>query len=94
MSKDLRQFLQVARETGSDFYVEVKKPLKPKFEKDVLQLKLDREGRFPVIYCREIEGSKLPLVSNLFGSYELLGLALDMNPKVSSKADVFHEYRR
>ena len=94
MSKDLRQFLQVAKEAGPDFYVEVKKPLKPRFEKDVLQLKLDRVGRFPVIYCREIEGSKLPLISNLFGSYELLGLALDMNPKVSTKADVFHEYRR
>jgi len=94
MSKDLRQFLQVAKEAGADFYVEVKKPLKPRFEKDILQLKLDREGRFPVIYCREIEGSKLPLVSNLFGSYELLGLALDMNPKVSTKADVFREYRR
>jgi len=94
MNKDLRQFLQAASKAGADYYVEVKKTLKPKFEKDVLQLKLDRENRFPVIYCREIEGSKLPLVSNLFGSYELLGLALDMDPGISSKADLFREYRR
>jgi len=94
MSKDLRQFLQAAKEAGPDFYVEVKKPLRPKFEKDVLQLKLDGEGRFPVIYCPEIEGSKLPLVSNLFGSYELLALALGLDPKVATKADMIREYRK
>jgi len=94
MSKDLRQFIEVAKAAGPDFYVEVKKPLKPVFEKDVLQLKLDEEGRLPVIYCPEIEGSKLPLVSNIFGSYELVGLALGMDPKASSKADIFRMFRR
>jgi len=94
MSKDLREFLKVVKAAGSEFYVEVNKPLKPEFEKDILQLKLQQQGRFPVIFCPEIEGSKLPLVSNLFGSYEMLGLAMDMDPKVSSKSDVFHEFRR
>ena len=94
MSKDIRQFLKLAKEAGSDFYVELKRPLKPKLEKDVLQLKLAQKGRFPVIYCPEIEGSKLPLVTNLYGSYELLGLALDMDPKKATKAEVFNEYRR
>ena len=88
MSKDLRQFLQLAKEAGPDFYVEVKRPLEPKFEKDVLQRKLAREGRFPVIYCPEIKGSKLPLVSNLFGSYELIGLALGLDPKLTTKTDI------
>ena len=91
MSKNLRQFLQLVKETGPDFYVEVKRPLKPKFEKDVLQLKLAREGRYPVLYCPEIEGSKLPLVSNLFGSYALVGLALGMDPKVATNSETFHE---
>jgi 2,5-furandicarboxylate decarboxylase 1 len=94
VSKDLREFLKVVKAAGSEFYVEVTKPLKPEFEKDILQLKLQQQGRFPVIFCPEIEGSKLPLVSNLFGSYEMLGLAMDMDPKVSSKSDVFHEFRR
>jgi len=94
LSKDLRQFLQLAKKAGSDYYVEVKKPLKPELEVDVIQLKLDREGRYPVIYCPEIEGSKLPLVTNLFGSYEMLGLALGMEPKRMGKAEVFYEYRR
>ena len=45
MSKDLRQFLQVAKEAGPDFYVEVNRPLKPKLEVCVLQEKLAKEGR-------------------------------------------------
>ena len=51
MSKDLRQYLQMAKELGPEFYVEVKKPLKPKLEVGVLQHKLAKEGRFPIIYC-------------------------------------------
>ncbi len=94
MSKDLRQFLQVVKEAGPDFYVEVKRPLKPKIEVCVIQEKLAKEGRFPVIYCPEIEGSKLPLVTNLFGSYELLGLALDMDPKKVTKTEILREHRR
>ena len=94
MSKDLRQFLQVVKEAGPDFYVEVKKPLKAKIEPCVIQEKLAKEGRFPVIYCPQIEGSKLPLVTNLWGSYELLGVALDMDPQKVTKTEIFQEYRR
>jgi len=32
MGKDLRQFLQVVKEAGPEFYVEVKRQLKPKCE--------------------------------------------------------------
>ncbi len=94
MNKDLRQFLRLAKEAGPEYYVEVKKPLKPELEIDVLQLKLEKEGRYPVIYCPQIEGSKLPLVSNLFGSYKLLGLALGMDPVAATKADILREYRK
>jgi len=94
MSKDLRQFLKVVKELGPDFYVEVKRPLKPKFEPCVIQEKLAKEGRFPVIYCPQIEGSKLPLVTNLFGSYEMLGLALDVDARKMGKAEVLKEYRK
>lgn len=97
MAKDLRQFLQLAREAGAEFYVEAKKPLDPMYEVGVLQHRLAKEGRFPVVYCPEIKGSKLPLVANLFGSYELLGLALDIGPEKLNKAGkdaIVNEYRR
>ncbi|MFC2013899.1 UbiD family decarboxylase [Chloroflexota bacterium] len=94
MSKDLRHFLRMVKEAGPDYYVEVKKLLKPEFEVCVIQEKLVEQGRFPVVYCSQVEGSKLPLVTNLFGNYEMLGLALDLNPKKSSKAEVLNEYRK
>lgn len=94
MNKDLRTFLKQVRAAGPDFYAEVQQPLKPKFETWVIQEKLAREGRFPVIYYPKIDGSALPVVSNLFGSWNLFGLALGMDPKKSSISDIFHEYRR
>jgi 2,5-furandicarboxylate decarboxylase 1 len=94
MNKDLRTFLKAVKELGSEYYVEVSRPVKPKYETWVLQEKLAREGRFPVIYYPKIEGSKLPVVSNLFGSWKLFGLALGMDPRKSSISDIFHEYRK
>lgn len=94
MNKDLRQFLQVAKEAGPDFYVEVKRPLKPELEVCVLQDKFAKEGRYPVIYAPEIEGSRLPLITNVFGSYELLGLALGLDHKKTRKAEYLQEYMK
>ena len=78
-NKDLRYFLSQARETGADFYVKVKKPLEPDLQVCVLQEKLAAHRRFPVMFCPKIKGSQIPLVTNLMGSYELLGMALGMN---------------
>ena len=97
MSKDLRQFLRMAREAGADYYAEVRKPLDIDLEVNVLQEKLAKEGRYPVIYCPQMKGSKLPLCTNLFGSYEMLGLALDIDPdtlKRLGKAEIQQEYMR
>jgi len=95
MAKDLRQFLETARKAGPEFYAEARRPLKPRYEVGVLQHKLAKEGRFPVVYCPEIEGSRLPLVTNVFGRYELLGLALDISPqrlKTAGKGEILKEY--
>ncbi|MFH0914260.1 MAG: TRAP transporter large permease subunit [Chloroflexota bacterium] len=93
-NKDLRSFLKAAKEAGPEFYVEAKRPLRPELEVSALQEKLAAEGRFPVIYCPRIKGSKLPLVTDLFGSYELLGLALGLDPRKDSQSEIFQEYRR
>ncbi len=94
MNKDLRYFLAAAKEAGPDFYVEVTKPIGPHLEVCVLQQKLAKQGCFPVIYCPEMVGGKLPLVTNIFGSYELLGLILGMAPNKQAKSEILHEYRR
>jgi len=91
MNKDLRQFLQLARHMGSNFYVEVKRSLRPELEVGIIQSKLAKESRFPAIYCSEIEGSNLPLVTNLFSSLDMFALALDVDPKVE-KPRILQEY--
>ena len=53
-------------------------------EPAVIQEKLSNRGLFPVIYCPEIKGSKIPLVSNLFGSYTMLGMALGIESRMSA----------
>ena len=94
MNKDLRSFLADARKAGPEYYVEVNRPLKPYLEPCIIQEKLAREGRFPVISCPEIEGSKLPLVTDLFGCYETFAITLGMDPKNLNKAEILQEYRK
>ena len=97
MGKDLRQFLEMAKKAGADYYVEVNRPVTVDLEVCVLQQKLAKEGRYPVIYYPQVRGSRLPYCSNLFGSYELLGLAMDIEPDTLEqigKAEVQQEYIR
>ena len=71
MSKDLRSFLEIVRKAGPEQYVEVKKPLSLNLEIGIIQHKLAAKGRYPSIYCPEIKESKIPLVTNLFGSLDM-----------------------
>lgn len=93
-NKNLRDFLEVVKKAGPDYYVEVKKPLDPYLEVGVIQHKLHKLDRNPVIYCPEIKGHNLPLVTNVFGSYELLGVAMGMEPGKVDKYQILHEYRK
>lgn len=92
MSKDLRTFLGEARQLGPEFFVSVEKPVDLTFEPCVLQQKLAAKGRFPVIRCENMKGSDLPLVTNLMGSYSLLGLALGIDPD-SPKSEILSRFR-
>jgi 2,5-furandicarboxylate decarboxylase 1 len=93
VAKDLRTYLNKVRGMGSQYYVEATRPLSWKYEPCILQEKLAEQGRFPVIYCPRIEGSKIPLVTNLFGSYESLGLAIDTDG-AADKPAILKEYIR
>lgn len=94
MNPNLRDFLSAVRDAGPDYYVEVKKPLDPYLEVSVIQQKLAAEGRNPVIYCPKIKGSRLPLVSNLFGSFELLALGLGCDPRKMSREQIYDVLRQ
>lgn len=93
-NRDLRDFLDVIRKAGPRYYVEASQRLDPHLEVAVLQHKLYKIDRNPVIYCPQIAGSELPLLTNLFGSFELLGVALGMQPGHVDLGEILHEYRR
>ena len=92
MSKDLRTFLGEVRQLGPEFIVSVSKPVDPVFEPCVIQQKLLAEGKTPVVRFENVNGSELPLTTNLFGSYELLGLALGVDPG-TPKSEILDRFR-
>ena len=95
MPKNLRTFLEDVKKEGSEYYVEVKKELSNDLEPFYIQQKLANENKFPVIWCPKIKGSKLPLVTDTFGSYDLQGIALGFSPSDgASKNNILMEYQR
>ncbi|MBI4199438.1 MAG: UbiD family decarboxylase [Chloroflexi bacterium] len=100
MGKDLRTFLDQVREAQDSGHfqesglVEVGRPVKPYLDVPILQQKLAHQGRYPLISCPRVEGYRLPLISNLYGSWELHGLALGLSPDRWTERDLFWEYRK
>jgi 2,5-furandicarboxylate decarboxylase 1 len=88
----MRTFLGEVRQAGPEYFVSVSKPVAPLLEPCVIQQKLAAAGRFPVIRCENMKGSELPLVTNLMGSYSLLGLALGIDPG-ESKSNILQRFR-
>jgi 2,5-furandicarboxylate decarboxylase 1 len=80
MNKDLRSFLAEVERRGPDFFVRVDKPVDFQYEPCVIQQKLAALGRYPVLRFDRVKGSSIPLVTNLFGDYRMLGLALGISP--------------
>lgn len=97
MGKDLRDYLKMVRDAGPEFYVQTRRSVKPEYESCIIQEKLAKEGRFPVIYSPQVEGSKLPLVTNLFGSYDRWTMAFGIDEETQRKlgrAAILQEYRK
>lgn len=80
MNKDLHQFLAEMRQRGPEYFATVSRRVEPVYEPPVIQQKLAAQDRYPVIRFENIAGADMPLVTNLFGSYDLLGLALGVDP--------------
>ena len=85
MNKDLRTFLKYLEEKRPDLLARVKKEVSQKFEIPVIQEKLAKQGRYPAVFCEKVEGSTMPIVSNLFGNYEMLGFGIGVEDKDLSK---------
>lgn len=92
MNKDLRSFLAEARQLGPEFFVSVSREVSALYEPCVIQQKLAAQRRFPAIRFERVAGSALPLATNLFGSYAMLGLALGVDP-AEPKSAILRRFR-
>lgn len=92
MNKDLHQFLAEIRQRGPDYFASVSRPVDPVYEPCVIQQKLAERDRYPVIRFENVNGSDISLVTNMFGKYELLGLALGVEPD-EPKSSILSTFR-
>ena len=92
MVKDLRSFLEDVKKAGPEYYIELKKEVSTYMEPYMVQQKLAEENKYPVIFCPKVKGYTQPLVTDTFGSYDLLGIALDMAPGTVSKKAILEEF--
>jgi 2,5-furandicarboxylate decarboxylase 1 len=93
MNKDMRTFLGETRQLGRDYFANVSREVDPMYEPSMIQQKLAAAGRYPFIRMEKVKGSDLPLTTNMFGSYELLGLALGVDPG-TPKREILQRFRQ
>src|SRR5947208_9713761 len=75
MPKDLRSYLDELLEKRPRDVVVVDREVDPRYEAAAIVEKFERENRFPLVFFKNIKGSRFPLIINLGASYERLPLA-------------------
>lgn len=76
MAKDLRSYLDELLEKRPKDVVVVDKEVDPRYEASGIVEKFEKENKFPLVFFKNIKGSKLPLVMNLGATYDRLALSL------------------
>jgi 2,5-furandicarboxylate decarboxylase 1 len=77
MAKDLRSFIvQVEKELPDDF-ARVTKSISPHYEISALLTHLEKQKKYPLLYCENVAGYSAPVVINAQVSRRLMALALE-----------------
>ena len=77
---DLRTFLHLIEQQAPDLFARVKAEVNPRWELSAVQMRLQAEGKLPVLFFERVSGHAMPVVSNLFASKRHLALALGTSP--------------
>src|ERR671924_1248644 len=77
MPKDLRTYLDDLLERRPKDVVVVDREVDPRYEASAIVEKFERENKFPLVFFKNINNSKIPVVMNLGATYERLALSLD-----------------
>src|SRR5918996_1262202 len=76
MAKDLRTYFDELLEKRPKDVVVVDKEVDPRYEASAIAERFERENKFPLVFFKNIKGSKIPLIINLGATYERLALSL------------------
>jgi UbiD family decarboxylase len=77
MAKDLRSFIAELESKYPEEVARVKKPIAPRYEITALLTQLEKQKRFPLLFCENVAGSEAPVVINAQASRKLMALALE-----------------
>lgn len=91
--RDLRGFLKFIEENYPDQIYYVDREVDPQFEVTAILAKLERQKRYPIVIFRNVKGSKLPVVTNVHGSFERLAMAIGL-PLEASIPEFTRQYSR
>ena len=80
MTHDLRHFLRALESAHPAQLLRITHPVSPQWELSAVQKRLESEGRLPVLLFEDPAGARLPIVTNLFASKLLVGVALGTTP--------------
>lgn len=87
--KDLRSFLQDLQARYPEDVVAVRKEIDPRRDVSLLAWTLGQAGRFPVVMCHRVKGSRFPIVTNVHADRRKAAVALE-----TTEGGVVHEYVR
>jgi 2,5-furandicarboxylate decarboxylase 1 len=73
---DLRDFLERIRTERKIEWVEIDREVDPRHETAAILVKLEEKQRSPVLFFKNVRGTRFPLVTNVAGSMGRLALAL------------------
>jgi len=89
VTADLRDFLRQLEDRGPEEWVRIEKQVSLEHEVTALLFELEERGRFPAVFFEHVQGSSIPIVTNLHATRRRLALALGVG-----EADLVQEYRR
>src|SRR5262249_15757497 len=90
MAKDLRTYLDELLEKRPKDVVIVDKEVDPRYEASAIVERFERENKFPLVFFKNIKGSKIPLIINLGAPYERLALSLGSSTVPQMVKDLAH----
>lgn len=79
MPKSLRSFLADIEDAFPEDIVRVEREVDPQFEPPAFVLRLEREGRFPIVFFERVRGSELPVIMSVHAQRRYLAAALGVD---------------